>query len=86
MAMALHVAADHRAVEDFSPANSLVVPCNRASWLRRGPSSAAIPAAVERLSLALFVDRQDDSVGGRIDVETHDLSPFVDKARGRWTA
>jgi hypothetical protein len=33
--------------------------------------------AVERLSLAIFVDRQDDGVRGRIDVEPNDVTQFV---------
>jgi hypothetical protein len=33
--------------------------------------------AVERLSLAIFVDRQDDGVRGRIDVEPNDVTRFV---------
>ncbi len=37
--------------------------------------------AVERLNLAVLVDRQDDSVGGRIDVEPDDVAQFVDEAR-----
>ena len=30
--------------------------------------------AVERLDLALLINREDDGVGGRIDIETDDLS------------
>jgi hypothetical protein len=37
--------------------------------------------AVERLNLALFVDRQDDGVCGRIDMEPDDIAQFVDEAR-----
>jgi len=36
--------------------------------------------AVERLNLALFVDRQDDGVRGRIDVEPDDVAQFVYEA------
>ena len=37
--------------------------------------------AVKRLNLALFVDRQDDGVCGRIDIEPDDVAQFVDEAR-----
>jgi hypothetical protein len=34
--------------------------------------------AVERLDLALFIDREDDGMGGRIDIETDDVAQLVD--------
>jgi hypothetical protein len=37
--------------------------------------------AVERLNLALFVDRQDDGVRRRVDVEPDDVAQFVDEPR-----
>ena len=37
--------------------------------------------AVERLDLALFIDREDDGMGGRIDIETDDVAQLVDEAR-----
>jgi hypothetical protein len=36
--------------------------------------------AVERLNLVIFVDRQDDGVRGRIDVEPDDVAQFVYEA------
>ena len=64
MAMALHVAADHRAIEDVHRgeqrrcAVALIV-------VRHGSGAALLQrqsglCAIERLYLALFVDRQDD--------------------------
>src|SRR6201984_13950 len=38
--------------------------------------------AVERLDLALFIDREDDGMGGRINIETDDVAQLVDEARG----
>ena len=85
MAMALHVAADHRAVEDVHRgeqrrrAVALIV-------VRHGSGAALLQrqsglCAVKRLNLALFVDRQDDGVCGRIDIEPDDVAQFVDEAR-----
>ena len=85
MAMALHVPADHRAVEDVHRGEQrrravpLIVVCH-------GPGATLLQrqsglCAVERLNLALFVDRQDDGVGGRIDIEPNDVAQFVDEAR-----
>lgn len=36
---------------------------------------------VQRLYHALFIKRQDDGVGARIDIEPDDVALFVDKAR-----
>ena len=85
MAMALHVAADHRAVEDVHRGEQrrrsvpLVVVCHRsgAALLQRQSGLGA----VQRLNLALLVDRQDDGVRGRIDIEPDDVAQFVDEAR-----
>ena len=85
MAMALHVAADHRAVEDVHRGEQrrrsvpLVV-------VRHGSGAALLQrqsglGAVQRLNLALLVDRQDDGVRGRIDIEPDDVAQFVDEAR-----
>src|SRR5258707_14007834 len=38
--------------------------------------------AVERLDLALFIDREDDGMGGRINIKTDDVAQLVDEARG----
>ena len=83
MAMPLHVATDHRAVEHVERdeqrrrAVSLVV-------VRHGAGAALLQRqsglrAVERLNLALFVDGQDDGVGRRVDVEPDDVAQFVDE-------
>jgi hypothetical protein len=37
--------------------------------------------AVERLDLALFIDREDDGMSGRIDIETDDVAQLVDEVR-----
>jgi hypothetical protein len=37
--------------------------------------------AVERLDLALLIYREDDGVGGRIDIETDDVPELLDKLR-----
>ena len=90
MAMTLHVAADHRAVENVQRGEQrrravpLVV-------VRHGSGAALLQrqsglGAVERLNLALLVDRQDDGVRGRIDIKPDDVAQFVDEARDRWTA
>src|SRR5271167_4312865 len=85
MAMALHVAADHRAVEDVHRGEQrrrsvpLIVMRHGsgAAFLQRQPGLRA----VQRLNLALLVDRQDDGVRGRIDIEPDDVAQFVDETR-----
>ena len=90
MAMALHVAADHRAVEHVHGreqrrrAVALVV-------VGHGSGAALLHrqaglGAVERLDLALFVDRQDDGVRRRIDIEPDDVAQLGRRTRDRWTA
>jgi hypothetical protein len=37
--------------------------------------------AIERLDLALLVDRQNDGVGGRVDIESDDILELVDEQR-----
>ena len=85
MPVALHVAADDRAVENIQRgeqrrrAVALVVVGHRAgaALLQR----QAGLGAVERLDLALLVDRQDDGMGGRIDIEPDDVAQLVDEFR-----
>ena len=90
MAVALHVAADDRAVEDVEGgeqrrrAVALVV-------VGHGPGAALLHrqaglGAIERLDLALLVDREDDGMGGRIDIEPDDVAQLVDEIAGRWRA
>ena len=38
--------------------------------------------AVERLDLALLIDREDDGVGGRIDIETDDVPELLRQTPG----
>jgi hypothetical protein len=38
--------------------------------------------AVERLDLALLIDREDDRMGGRIDVEADDVFEFSRRTSG----
>lgn len=85
MAMALHVPADDCAVdhveggEQGGGAVALVVVRHRAEppLLHR----QAGLGTVERLDLALLVDRQHDGVGWRIDVEADDVAQLVDEFR-----
>ena len=37
--------------------------------------------AVERLDLALLIDRENDGMGWRIDIEADDVAQLVDKLR-----
>ena len=85
MAVALHVAADDGAVEHVERgeqrggAVALVVVGHGAEppLLHR----QAGLGAVERLDLALLVDRQHDGVRRRIDVEADDVAQLVDELR-----
>ena len=85
VAMALHVAADDGAVEDVEGgeqrggAVTFVVVRHRpgAAWLHRQSRLGA----VERLDLALLVDREDDRMGGRIDVEADDVLELLGELR-----
>ena len=85
MAVALHVAADDGAVEHVQGGEQgrgavpLVVVRHRA-----GPALLQRQArlgAVERLDLALLVDRQHDGVGRRIDVEPDDVAQLGGELR-----
>ena len=83
--VALHVAADDGAVEDVEGREQ----CRRAMTLvvvGHRPGAALLHrqaglGAVERLDLALFIDREDDGMGGRINIETDDVAQLVDEAR-----
>src|ERR1700722_12167525 len=83
--VALHIAADDGAVEDVEGREQ----CRRAMTLvvvghRPGATLLHWQAglgAVERLDLTLFIDREDDGMGGRIDIETDDVAQLVDEAR-----
>ena len=85
MAMALHALADDLALKDIErceqgrDAVALVIMSHGASapLLHRQPGLAT----VKRLNLALLIDRHDDGVVGRIDVEADDLVQFGGKLR-----
>ena len=85
MAVALHAAADDRAVEHVEGgeqrggAVALVV-------MGHGAGAALLHrqaglGAVERLDLALLVDRQHDRMGRRIDIEPDDVAQLVGEGR-----
>src|ERR1700687_3145337 len=80
MAMALHALANNLALKDIErreqggDAMALVI-------MGYGASAPLLHrqtrlGAVERLDLALFVNRQDNDVAGRIDIEADDLVQF----------
>ena len=43
-------------------------------------------SAVERLDLALVIDREDDGIGGRIDIKADDVAQLAPQIVGRWRA
>ena len=83
--MALHTSANDLAFEDIESseqrrcAMALVVVGHRAgsAFLHR----QAGLGAVERLDLRLFVDREDDGMGGRIDIKPDNIAQLVDELR-----
>ena len=85
MAMALHALADNLALEDIErreqggDAMALVVVGHGAGTplLHRQPRLGAIKG----LNLALLIDREDDGVVGRIDIEADDVLQFGGKLR-----
>jgi hypothetical protein len=85
MAMALHVAADDGAVKDVEGceqrggAVTFVVVRHRPGTARLHRQTRL--GAVERLDLALLVDREDDRMGGRIDLEADDVFEFLGELR-----
>src|SRR5260370_9800160 len=85
MAMALHVATDDSAVKDVEGceqrggAVTFVVVRHRPGTARLHRQTRL--GAVERLDLALLVDREDDRMGGWIDVEADDVFEFLGELR-----
>ena len=85
VAVARHAASDHPAVEDVEGgeqrgrAVALVVvrPGARFAGLQRQAGLGAI----ERLDLALLVEREDQTVGGRIDVQPDDVAQLLGERR-----
>jgi hypothetical protein len=85
MPVALHVAADHRAIQHVQRGEQgggavadVVVGHRPCSALLDGKAGLG---AVERLDLALFVDRQHNGMGGRIDVKAHDIAELLGELR-----
>jgi hypothetical protein len=85
MPVPLHAAADHRAVQHVEGgkqgrgAIALVIVGHRTAAALFHRQARLCP--VKRLNLALFVDRQNDSMLGRIDVEPDDIEQFGGKLR-----
>ena len=85
MAMAFHVVSDHGAVEDVKGgeqgrgAVTFIVVCH-------GPGAARLHrqtrlGTVEGLDLALFIDRKDDRMGGRVDIEPDNVLELFSELR-----
>src|SRR5262245_63448962 len=85
MPVALHVATDDGAIEHIESgkqrggAMPLVVMGHGAGAARFHRQSRL--GAVERLDLAILVDREHDGMGGRIDIEADDVFEFLGKVR-----
>jgi hypothetical protein len=85
MTMALHIASDHGSVEHIEGgkqrcgAVALVVVSHRSSTslLQRKTRLSAI----EGLNLAFLIERQDNSVRGRIDIEADHIAQLIDELR-----
>ena len=83
--VALHVTADDGAVEDVESSEQrggavTFVVVGHGSGAARLHRQTGL-GAVERLDLALLIDREDDGMGGRIDIEADDIAQLVDKLR-----
>ena len=90
MSVILHAAADDIAVEDVESREQR---CGAVAFVvvRHRPSAAGLHrqprlGAVERLDLALLIDREHDGMAGRIDVETDDVRDLGDELRVASTA
>ena len=83
--VSLHVAADDGAVEDVEGgeqrgcAVAFVVVGHRSGAARLHRQTRL--GAVERWDLALLIDREDDGMGWRVDIEADDVAQLVDKLR-----
>jgi hypothetical protein len=81
-----HVAADDGAVEDIEGGEQrgravpFVIVGHRSGAAQFHRQTGL--GAVERLDLALLIDREDDGMGWRIDIEADDVAQLVDKLRG----
>ncbi len=90
MAMALHAAADDLAFEHVEGGKER---CGAVAFVvvRHGSGAALLHrqarlGAVQRLDLALLVDREHDGVLGRIDVEPDHIAQLSRRTSGRSTA
>ena len=90
MTMAIHARGDDRAagnVERGEQRRRAVSTWNHGSRFRLGPfSRAGRVGAIERLELALLVDRQNQRVVGRVQIEAHDIGDFLGEIQDRATA
>ena len=90
MPVALHAAADHGAVEHIEGgeqrggAVALVVMGHGAGFARL--ERQARLGAIEGLDLGLLIDREDQGVLGRGQVEADDVLELGDERQGRWSA
>jgi len=83
--VALHIAADDGPIEDVEGREQ----CGRAMTLvvvGHRPGAALLHrqaglSAVERLDLALLIDREDYGMGGRIDIQADDVAQLAHKLR-----
>jgi hypothetical protein len=83
--VALHVMADDGAVENVESgelrgrAMAFIVVGHRSGAARLHRQTGL--GAIERLDLALLIDRENDRMRGRIDIEADDVAQLVDKLR-----
>ena len=83
--VALHIAPDNGPVEDIQGGKE---GCGSIAFVVVGHGAQtsffhrqARLGTVKRLDLAFLIDRQDDGVGWRIDIEANDIAQFGDKIR-----
>jgi hypothetical protein len=83
--VALHAAADHRPVEHAEGGEqgggAVVLVVVRHRLAAPGLDRQSGLGAVERLDLALLVNRQHHGVGRRVDIEPDDISQLGGKVR-----
>ena len=83
--MALHASANDLALEYVESSERR---CGAMAFVvvGHGPGAALLHgqaglSAIERLDLRLFVDREDDGMGGRIDIKPDHVAQLVDELR-----
>ena len=84
--VALHVAADDGAVENVEGGEQRAVRAVALVVMGHGPGAALLHrqaglGAVERLDLALLIDREDDGMSRRIDIKADDVPELLGKFR-----